>query len=143
MDTATNSCREFSQCFLVSAEIIHNQVDPALWPSWQHVFQPKGTARFSRFCGKSFPDCFAGAWIEGTKPLQGAVTFVAIRTKTGTSAPCFTATGDSLQWSHFVKAHHLSPTGTVAVDLNYSVFFTSNSGSLLSHQVWPVRKRRP
>ena len=41
----------------------------------------------------------------------------------------------TVQRTHFVKADNLSPSGAMAVDSNYSVFFTSNSGSLLLHQV--------
>jgi hypothetical protein len=58
-------------------------------------------------------------------------------------APRFSTPRNSLQWPHFVKTDHLPPSGTMAINLNYSVFFTSKSGSLLSHQVCPVRNRRP
>jgi hypothetical protein len=72
---------------------------------------------------------------KGTKPLQGSIALVAIRAKGSLSTPGFPSPRDGLQWPHFVKTDHLPPMGAVAVDLNYSVFFTSKSGSLLSHHV--------
>ncbi len=143
MDTSTDSCREFSQCLFVGAEVIHNQVDPALGPGRQHVLQPESPTTFGGFCGKSFSNGHAGVWAKGAKPLQSSVAFVTIRTQPGVPAPCAPSSGDRLQRAHFVKADNLPPPGAMAVDLNYSVFFTSNSGSLLLHHVWPVRNRRP
>ena len=143
MDTSTDSCREFSQCLFVSAEVVHNQVNPTPWPGRQHMLEPESTARFSRFCGEPFSDGDAGVGVKGAKPLHSPVAFVTIRAKARMSSPCFPSPGNCLERTHFVKADNLSPSGTMAVDLNYSVFFTSNSGSLLWHHVWPVRNRRP
>jgi hypothetical protein len=143
MDTSTDSCGEFSQRLFVSAEVIHDQVDSALGPGWQHLLQPESPTTFSRFCGKSLTDRPSTMGVKGTKPLQSPIAFVTVRTQSCVPAPCVPSPGDCLQWAHFVKADNLAPSGTMAVDLNYSVFFTSNSGSVLLHQVCPVRNRRP
>lgn len=143
MNAATDSCWEFSKSLFVGTEVIHNQVNSAPGPGWQHMLQPESPTKLCRFCGKSFSDGKATVGAECTKPLQGSVAFVAIPTASGMPGPCTPSPGDGLQWAHFVKADNLAPSGPMAVDLNYSVFFTSNSGSLLLHHVWPVRNRRP
>ena len=143
MDTTTKSCRKLSQCLLVRGEIIHNHVDSALWPCRQHILQPESKARFCRFCGKSFSCGYACVGVKSTKPLNSPVAFVTVWTEFSMSSPCLSSSGYCLERTHFVKADNLPPSGTMSVDLNYSVFFTSNSGSLLSHHVWPVRNRRP
>ena len=135
MDASSNPCREFPQGLLVSAEVIHHQVYSAPGPGWQHMLQPERSAGFGRFVGESFAYCDTGVGRKGTEPLQGSVSFVSIRAKPGSLTPCLSATGDRLQRAHFVKADNLPPARAVAVDANYSVFFTSNSGSVLLHQV--------
>jgi hypothetical protein len=143
VDATAYFCWEFPERLFMGAEVVHDQVDPTPGPGWQHVLQPESLATFCRFCRKSFSDSDAGMGVECTKPLQGPISFVAIRTKAGASTPCGTSSRDGLQGTHFIKAYNLSPSGAVAVDLNYSVFFTSNSGSSLSHHVCPVKNRRP
>lgn len=135
MDAPTDSRWEFPKRLFVGAEVIHNQTDPALGPGWQHVIQPETSATISRSCGKSFADGKATMRVEGTKPLQRSIALVTVRTQSGLPAPCTSAPGNCLQRSHFIKADNLAPSRPMAVDLNYSIFFTSNSGSLLSHQV--------
>ena len=70
-----------------------------------------------------------------TEPLQSPVAFVSIWAKHCSPAPTFTSAGDRLQGAHFIKADNLPPSRPMAVDANYSVFFTSNSGSVLLHHV--------
>ena len=136
-------CWEFPERLLMSAQVVHDQVDPTPRPRWQHVPQPESPATFGRFCGESFSNSDASVGVECAEPLEGPVSFVTVRTKAGARTPCFASSGNGLQRTHFVKAYNLSPCRAVAVDLNYSVFFTSNSGSSLSHHVCPVRNRRP
>jgi hypothetical protein len=116
-------------------KIIHNQMNSSSGPGWQQIIHPESPATLGGFGVKSFADGETGVGAEGTKPLQRAITLIAIRAKWSLSTPGFPSPGDGLQWSHLVKADHLPPMGAMAIDLNYSVFFTSKSGSLLSHQV--------
>lgn len=134
-DAPTDFCREFTKGFLVGAEIIHDQMNSSAGPRGQKVLQPESPTRIGGFDRKSLSNSDAGKGIKGTKPLQSSITPVTIRTKWGLLAPRFPAPWNGLQWSHFVKTDHLPPPGAMTIDLNYSVFFTSKSGSLLSHQV--------
>lgn len=134
-DASADFCREFTKGFLVGGEIIHNQMDSSSGPRWQKMFQPESPTRIGGFDRKSFPNSIAGVRTKGTKPLQSSITSVTIGAKWGLLAPRFPTPRDGLQRPHFVKTDHLPPPGTMAIDLNYSVFFTSKSGSLLSHQV--------
>jgi len=131
----TDSGRKFTKRFLVGAEVIHNQVNSSSGPGWQQVIHPESPAPIGGFGRKAFSNGKAGVGAKGTKPLQGSIAFVPIRAKGSLSTPGFSAPRNGLQWPHFVKADHLPPMGTMTIDLNYSVFFTSKSGSLLSHQV--------
>lgn len=132
---STNSGREFPECLFVGAKIIHDQVDATPGPGRNHVLQPESTATFGRFCGKSFTNGPTGVRVKCAEPQQSPVSFITSWSKLGPPAPCFTSPRDCLQRAHFVKADNLPPSGTMPVNLNYSVFFTSNSGSLLSHHV--------
>ena len=96
MDASADSCRQFSQCLLVRAEVVHNQVDPTFRAGRQHMFEPESPTAFGRFRGKAFSDGYAGAWTESAKPLQCSVTFVTIRAQVGTPAPSFASSGDCL-----------------------------------------------
>ena len=135
MNPPRHSGRKQPKCFFMRAQIIHNQMDSTSWPVRKHVFQPKYKARICRFVQKAFADGLAGMRAESSKQLKGAIALISIWPTLGRCSPDFTAAWDSLQGSHFVKADHLAPAGPMTVDVNYSVFFTSNSGSVLSHQV--------
>lgn len=143
VDTSSDSGGKFPQGLLVSTEVVHDKVDPAPGPEGNHVLQPERATAFGRFRGESLSDGKAGMRTKGGEPLECSVPLVTIWPKPGTPAPCFPSSGDRLQGTHFVEADNLSPVRRMPVETNYSVFFSSNSGSSLSHQVWPVRNRRP
>ena len=140
---ATNSGREFTERFLMSTEIVHNKMNGAFGPGTQHVFFPKALAGFRISGTVSFSDGLPRVRRKSTQPLQGSISLVSVWSEIRTLPPCLTAARDSLQRSHLVEANNVAPSGTFAIDSNYSVFFTSNSGSLLSHHVCPVRKLSP
>lgn len=141
--TTANSEREFTERFLVSAEIVHNKMNGAFGPETQHVFFPKSLATFRISGAVSFSYGLPRVRREGAQPLQGSISFVSVWSEVGTLPPCLAAARNSLQRPHFVEANNMTPPGAFAIDSNYSVFFTSNSGSLLSHHVCPVRKLSP
>lgn len=128
-DTPTDFCREFTKSFLMGSEIIHNQMNTSTEPRGQKVLQPESPTGIGGFDRKSLSNSDAGVGTKGTKPLQNSITSVTIGTKWGLLAPRFSSPGDGLQWPHFVKTDYLPPSGAMAIDLNYSVFFTSKSGS--------------
>ena len=143
VDASSDSGRKFPKGLLMSTEIVHDKVDAAPGPKGKHVLQPESATTFGRFRGESFSDGKAGLRAKRGEPLQSSVTFVTIWPKPATIAPGLPPSRDGLQGTHFVETDNLSPVRGMPIEVNYSVFFTSNSGSSLSHQVWPVKNRRP
>ena len=135
MDAPGNPGGQQLQCFLVGAQVVHDEVDPSSGPERQHVFQPKCEAVLRRFGREPFANGLAGVRTEGREPLEGSVAPVAVRPTLGNFAPSPATSGDCLQGTHLVEADNLTPMGRIPVDANYSVFFTSNFGSSLSHHV--------
>ena len=142
-NTSPDSGGQFPQCLLMGTQVVHDKVDTTPGPEGKHVLQSERTAAFGRLRGESFSDRKAGLRAKRGKPLQGSIAFVTIWPKAATLAPGLPTSRDGLQGTHFVEADNLSPVRGMPIEVNYSVFFTSNSGSSLSHQVWPVRNRRP
>jgi hypothetical protein len=135
MDAPGNPGREQPKCLLVSAQVVHDEVDSASGPEREHVFQPECEALSGRFARKSFANGPAGMRAESREPLEGSVALVAVWAALGSLSPSPASPWDCLQGAHFVEADNLAPSRRMAVDTNYSVFFTSNSGSSLSHHV--------
>ena len=135
MDTPGNFGRQGPQGLLVGAKVVHHKMNAASGPTREHVLQPEGKTGLRGFLRESRADGLAGVRAESREPLEGAVAFVAVRPTRGSPAPRLAASRDRLQGAHFVKADNLTPPRRVAVKANYSVFFTSNSGSSLSHHV--------
>jgi hypothetical protein len=135
--------RQFPQCLRVGAKIVHNQMNRAARPKREHLSLPELSAILCRFRGEAFADCPAGGGAEGAKPLQSPIALVAVRPSRRAPTPGLAASGNRLQRPHLIKANGMPSLGRIAVQAHDSVFFTSKSGSSLSHQVWPVRKRRP
>jgi hypothetical protein len=143
VQATTNSCGKLPKGLLMGAEIVHDEMNGAFGPKGQHVLLPKLLAGVPRLLSEPFAHCLSRDRTKGAKPLQRAIALIPIRARCGTFPPGPTPTGDGLQRSHFIKANHMTPLRRVAVETDYRVFFTSNSGSFVSHHVCPVRKRRP
>ncbi len=124
-------------------EVVHDEVKGTIRPMREQDFLPKAPTGISRLGGRAFPNGLAGVGRKGAEPLQGTITFIPARASVGTPAPRGASPWNGLQRSHLIEADDMSPLGWVAVQTYNGVFFTSKSGSLLLHQVWPVRKRRP
>lgn len=143
MQATTNSCGELPKSLLMGAEIVHDEMNGAFGPEGQHVLLPKLLAGVARFLAEPFSHGLSRDRTKGAKPLHRAIALVAIGARYRTFRPSPTSTGDGLQGSHLIEANHMTSLGRVAVEADYGVFFTSNSGSFVSHHVCPLRKRRP
>ena len=128
----------------MSAEIVENKMNSSATPSLEQDLVEEGPAILGGFGRGPAPDGFPCGGTEGGEKLKCAVpAAVAVGTPGCFLSPAAAASRDCLQWPHLIEANHRPVCRRIAVERDYGVFFTSKSGSELSHQVCPVRNRSP
>lgn len=127
----------------MGAKIIHDQMNRSSLPVSQHDFLPELPTGFGILMRGSLADRFSCSWAKSPEPLQGSIARISIWSASRPLAPLLSPPWDRLQGSQLIETNNDSPLGRMTIEVYDSVFFTSKSGSWLSHQVCPVRKRRP
>ena len=137
-------CPACHRLCLVSAEVIQNQMDATLRPVGQHHFLEKGAAVDTLLAGGSTPERLSCLRTERCEELQGPrLSSVSVGPTRRAPSPPWSPSRHGLEWPQLVETNDRTIGGRVPIQTNYGVFFTSKSGSVLWHQVWPVRNRKP
>lgn len=124
-------------------EIVHNQVNGTPRPPTHQLVQKETRAGIRSSVGEALSYRFATGGAKGAEPIENAVALVAVWPLVSALSPRPATPRNRLQRSHFIKADNDASARRVPVNAYDGVFFTSKSGSLLSHHVCPVRNRRP
>jgi len=119
----------------MGVEIVHDEMECPLRPVFDQVAQEEVLAGAGGSAGIAPADRPARCRAECGKPVERAVALVAIGPQLRLGTPCSAATRDGLQWPHLVETDNGSASRGIAVQVYDGVFFTSKSGSVLSHHV--------
>ncbi len=145
LDAAWMSVCPFShRTGFMGAKIIENEMNPAMRPIFHHDFLQEIPAVFAGFPGRAPARGHSRMGAESSKELQRTVFPAVTAGSPGSQVtPTLAASGYGLQRPQFIEAHYRAIRWRVPIKANYGVFFTSKSGSVLRHQVWPVRNLKP
>ena len=134
---------KYSQRFFMGTQIIHDQMNRPLTPKHEHLFFPELLTRDSIFLTAPLSHRPSTCWTESAEPLQRSIASITVRSSSGPFPPSLSPSRNGLKRPQFIETHHHPSLRRMPIKLYNGVFFTLKSGSSLSHQVWPVKKRRP
>jgi len=127
----------------MGTQIIHNQVNRPLAPKGKHLIFPEPLTGNSILLAAPLSHRLSTRGTESSKPLQRSIAAITVRSPGRPFPPRLSPSRNGLKRTEFIKTHHDPSLRGMSIELYNGLFFSSKSGSSLSHHVWPVRKRRP
>ncbi len=143
MNTPAKLIGKDSESFFMRTQTVQDQMNRSLAPARKHVFFPESATGLCIFMGCAATNRGSCCGTKCPEPLQGPVPTITVRPTPRPLPPASAATRDRLKGTEFIKADNDPPSRRMAVEFYDGVFFPSKSGSRLSHQVCPVKNRRP